>query len=112
MEHAISKLPVLVQAEFSRMEPSEQAQFFGIYDRKRRSRAVAYLASLLYLHYAYLGRVGMTVLMWIVAICSFGIVGLLWWIVDLFRMPSLVADRNSDIAVEVMRDQKIISGAR
>lgn len=104
------QLPSIVRTELARMDAGQQAQFAEEFRRKRKSKAIAYLASLLYLHYAYVGRVGMTLLMWLVAICTLGILGLIWWFVDLFRIPGIVGAANRDIATAILRDMKIISG--
>lgn len=104
-------LPTVVKASLAGMSDLAQQQFAEEYGRKRRSVGFAYLTSLLYLHYAYVGRVGMTLLMWLAAICSFGVLGLIWWVIDLFRMPGIVRNRNADIATAILRDQKIIAGA-
>lgn len=103
-------LPSMVRTELARMPGGAQSQFAEEYRRKRKSVALAYVLSLLYLHYAYVGRIGMTLLMWLVAIISLGIFGVIWWIIDLFRMPGIVGNRNKDIAMEILRDQKIIAG--
>ena len=52
----------------------------------------------------------MTVLMWPVALVTIGIGGVIWWIVDLFRIPGLARDYNQDLAITVMRNFKAATG--
>jgi len=111
-EQIVKRLPILVRTEFGKMSAEEQAQFMEEFDRKRKQVALAYMASLFSLHYAYVGRWPMTFLMWLVGAVTLGFGIIIWWLVDLFRIPSLVRDKNSDIAVSILRDQKIIAGYR
>lgn len=92
------------------MGPDDQETFIAEYNRKKKNAATAYFTSLAFLHYAYTGRLGLTLLGWFVSMCTLGIGLILWWIVDLFRIPALVRDYNSDVAVSVLRDQRIIMG--
>lgn len=111
-EQIVKRLPILVRTEFGKMGAEEQAQFMEEFDRKRKHVGSAYIASLLSLHYAYVGRWPMTFLMWLVGVATLGIGLIIWWLVDLFRIPSIIRDKNSDIAVAILRDQKIIAGYR
>lgn len=107
-----NQLPISVRASLERSNENEVSMFDQEYSDKRRSVAVAYLASLFMLHYAYCGRVGMTLLCWLVGFMTLGVGGLIWWLIDLFRIPGIVRKRNHDIATGVLRDQRIIMGAR
>lgn len=106
--HVIAVLPAMVKSELAKLPAQGQQEFLEEFDRKSRGLGVAYLCSLLYCHYGYLGRWGMTAIIWIAAIITFGIAGLIWWFIDLIRMPSLVRNHNSDIALEVLRNYKSI----
>jgi hypothetical protein len=56
-----------------------------------KSTGIAYLTWFFGLHYLYLGRWGT----WILFVLSCTIaVGFLWWVIDLFRIPGLVAQAN------------------
>lgn len=100
------KLPGLVKSEVANMSPEKQGLFLEEYRRKDRSVGVAYLLwFIIGLHYIYLGRLGWQIFYWV----TLG--GLLiWTLIDLFRIPGMVRERNRDIAVDVLRDLKIISG--
>ena len=103
-----SQLPSMVKSELSLMSASKQAEFLEEFHRRSASVGASYLCSLLFCHYAYLGRWGMTIIGWLVWLSTFGIVGFIWWVIDLFRIPNLVRDFNRDVAVSVLRDMKII----
>ena len=103
-------LPSMVRTELSKLPPSDQDAFIEEFKRKSKGMLGTYLCSLLYCHYAFLGRWGMTIIMWLVGIITFGIVSFFWWIVDLFRIPGLVSNYNRDVAVDVLRNFKAIHG--
>lgn len=89
-------------------ELSEKQRRYALsrYENKKKSVAVAYLLWIFFgVYYFYLNRVVLNLLLWI----SFGILlGIIWWAVDLFRIPGLVEQRNRDILVECIKDAKII----
>jgi len=99
------KLPGMVRSSLSQMSPEKQADFFQEYKRRRKSVATGYLAWLFVgWHYLYIGKLGWQIAFWL----SFG--GLIiWWIIDVFRIPSLIRNYNQDIAIDIVRDVKIVS---
>ncbi|MGH6912379.1 MAG: hypothetical protein ACREH3_01575 [Geminicoccales bacterium] len=103
-------LPATVRAELSNLNPSQQSEFVEEFERKAKTLPAAYLCSLMYCHYGFLDRWGMTVIMWVAAIITFGIVGLVWWIIDLFRMPALVRAYNRGVALDAMRRIRGVRG--
>lgn len=99
-------LPSMVKSAVRELPPADQEAFVEEFRRRSKSLAVAYILwFLLGWHYAYLRKWGTQVLFWLVA----GGLGV-WWIIDLFRLPRMVRSINRDIAVDVMRDLKIIKG--
>ena len=58
-------------------------------------------------HYVYLNKWPLTLLLWIAVWFAIGII---WWLVDIIRIPGLIRNANREIALEVMRTQKAISG--
>ena len=65
---------------------------------------MTYIFWLFGLHYAYLSKWGLQILYWL----TLG--GLsLWAVIDIFRIPSMVANHNKDVAVDIMRNLKAIS---
>ena len=99
-------LPTMVKVELIKMPPEKQALFVEEYRRKKKSTGVAYLLwFIIGLHYIYLGKLGWQLFYWV----TLG--GLLiWCFIDLFRMPGMVRDYNKDIAMDVFRDLKVVSG--
>ena len=87
---------------------SEKQQKYAIsrYENKKKSVFTAYLLWFCFAsYYFYLNRPLLNVLLW--AFC-FIFVGFLWLIVDLFRIPGLVEQRNRDIFVECIKDAKAV----
>ncbi len=101
----IKSLPAMVKDELSKMSANKQEQFVEEFKRKKKSLGVAYL--LMFIiggHYAYLGKIGMTILF---LLTGGGL--LVWFFIDLFRLPGMVKNHNKDMAMEVMRNLKTIS---
>lgn len=100
------QLPSMVRNELANMPAQRQQEFIEEYRRKAKSVGVAYLFLILVfaMHYGYLRKWGLQVVFWITA----GGAGL-WWLIDLFRLNSVVKDYNKDVATDVMRNLKAIS---
>jgi hypothetical protein len=102
----IDNLPTMVREGLGKLSVSKQEQFLEEYQRKSKSVGIAYLLwFVLGLHYAYVGKWGLTLLMWITL---FGL--LIWWFIDIFRVPGIVRNHNKDLAVDVFRTMKAIEG--
>ncbi|MEM4227754.1 MAG: TM2 domain-containing protein [Candidatus Caldarchaeum sp.] len=61
---------------------------------QKKSVGMAYLLWLFGAHYAYLGKPIVTVLLWL---SMFAGIGLIWLLIDLFRIPSLVDATNKEL---------------
>ena len=97
-------LPSALREGLSELTPSRQEQFMEEYSRKEKSIGIAYLLwFLLGLHYVYLGKWGVTLLMWL-TMCM--VIGFIWWMIDIFRIPSMVRSQNMDTATDVFRSLK------
>ena len=83
-ESIMRQLPVAVQAALFKMADYEQSMFVEEYKRRKKSIGFACF-------WITLGGV------------------LIWWLVSLFMIPKMVKDYNRDIAVDVMRSQKILT---
>lgn len=60
-----------------------------------KSTFTAYIFWLLFgSHYAYLGRWGTQIIFWPLLLVG---IGEIWWFIDLFRIPGLVARRNAQL---------------
>lgn len=98
-------LPSMVRNELAKMSAQKQDEFLEDFNRKKKSTGLAYVCWLvLGLHYGYSGKWGLQIAFWV----TLG--GLwIWWIVDLFRIPGIVANYNKDTATDVMRNLQAIS---
>lgn len=98
-------LPSMVRSELIKLSAQKQQQFLEEYKRKAKSVGVAYTMWLIFgSHYAYLGDWGMQLFHWFTA-GGFGI----WWLIDGFRIPSMVQDYNRDLSIDILRNLKAIS---
>ncbi len=98
-------LPSMVKNAFSKMSGEKQEMFLEEYYRRARSVSTAYVVWFLFgFHYIYVKKWGTQLLFWIT-----GGGFLIWWIIDLFRVSSLVKEYNKTIAIEVMTNLKTIT---
>lgn len=99
-------LPVMVKSELAKMTKENQEAFVEEYKRKKKSVGMAYFFLLLCLGmpYGYLGKWGLQLVYWLT-----GAGCVIWGIILLFTLPGNVRDYNRDVAVEVMRNLKIMS---
>lgn len=100
-----ANLPAMVRNELSRMSAQKQEEFAEEYKRKAKSTGTAFVLAFLGFFYAYKGQWGKQFLFWFT---SGGM--LIWWLIDLFRVNKLIEDENKDIATDIMRNLKAISG--
>ena len=95
-------LPAAVRESLIKETPNHQGQFMEEYNRKKKTLGIAYLLwFLLGIHYAYIGKWGLTLLMWVT-----GGGATIWWLIDAFRLPKIVRNSNKDIATEVYQSVK------
>ncbi len=99
-------LPATVRSELDTLPAQRQDEFVEEYSRKAKSRGPAYLLWFLVGgHYLYLGKWGIQFVFWL----TLG--GLLiWWLVDLVRIPGMIRDYNKDMAVDVLKNLKAVDG--
>ena len=95
-------LPAAVRAELARLPAAKQDEFALAFRTRSRSLLLAYLTSLIYCHYALLGRWAMSGMMF-VALFVAAALGWIWWLIDLVRMPEMVREHNHRVAVEILR---------
>ena len=101
-----NNLPAMVRNELVKLPAQKQEEFVEEYRRKAKSVGIAYLLWLLLgWHYVYLRKWGIQILFWLTAGGLFT-----WWLIDAFRIPGMIRDYNKDVAVDVLRNLKAISG--
>lgn len=100
-----NNLPSMVRNELAKLPAQKQDEFLEEYKRKAKSLAIAYLLWLLLgWHYLYLKSWGIQILFWV----TLG--GLtVWWLIDIFRIPTMTREYNKDTAVTVLRNLKVLS---
>ncbi len=54
-------------------------------------------------YYFYLGKPMKNLFMWLLCLCFIGVI---WWVIDLFRMGSIVRKRNLEILEECIESAK------
>jgi hypothetical protein len=89
-------LPASVKALQEKIDPEMRNAFARDYSRRRKKLLIAYLLFLLGWHYLYLGKLGLQVA-FLITLGGF----FLWGLVDLFRLPGMVARINEGIAREL-----------
>lgn len=96
-----SALPPAVREELALLPSAQQDQFVEAFRTRSRSLLLAYLTSLIYCHYALLGRWAMSGMMF-VSLFVAAAVGWIWWLLDLVRMPEMVREHNHRVATEIL----------
>jgi hypothetical protein len=95
-------LPPAVRAELALLPNAKQDQFVAAFRTQSRSLLLAYLSSLIYCHYALLGRWAMSGMMF-VSLFFAAALGWIWWLIDLVRMPEMVREHNHRVAFEILQ---------
>lgn len=101
-------LPEMVTSSLRDMKQQDQNIFIEEFCRRRRTVGLGYLLWFLGFHYAYYKKWALLILFWVSCILIFGIV---WWVVDAFRIKSMTKTYNQDAAIDVMKDLKLMQQA-
>lgn len=95
----------LTKLAISQLPSEYQAAFQQDFQKRKRSVGTAYLLWLfLGFHYLYLGKIGIQIFFWLTA-AGCGV----WWLVDFFRVPGLVARENEDLARALLVQYKALA---
>lgn len=92
--------------ELGKICPENQIQFQEIYLKRNKSLFLGYLC-LLFLpstHYAFMGRWQLQFLFWLTLGGA-----LVWWMADLYRLPKLIKNVNSQIQQKVLMETKSVN---
>jgi len=99
------QIPDAVLRKLAGMDESAQLAFSEEFKRKKKSPALAFWLLLpCGMHYAYVGRVWLT----LIFLISFGGFGL-WWVIDMLRVCGMVREHNRSIAIQVLRDIQVLN---
>jgi hypothetical protein len=101
-ERVATALPAEVRAELARLPAAKQDEFVAAFQTRSRSLLLAYLTSLIYCHYALLGRWAMSGALFVSLFLAVA-VGWIWWLIDLVRMPEMVREHNDRVAAEILQ---------
>ncbi len=97
------QVPDYILTQLAGFSAAQQSQFVDEFKRKARNPTTALILAILGLHYFYLNKFGMQALFWI----TLGGIWI-WWIIDLFRIKSIIKDQNKDVAIDIMRSMKAV----
>ncbi len=95
-----------MEMEIARLPHVAQSAFVRRFENRRKTLLGAYMRLPLMSHYGYLGRWGVSAVMFLVTVATLGAAGSVWMAVDFFRMPSLVRGYNRTLAREVLQEVK------
>jgi hypothetical protein len=101
-------LPPAVRDELAAMPEERQSAFVKAFENRSASLVMAYLLSLFYCHYGLLGRWAMTGWMCLSLFVA-GTLGLIWWLIDLVRMPRMVREYNHQVAADILHNLQMAS---
>ncbi|MDG1286680.1 MAG: hypothetical protein P8P30_03840 [Rickettsiales bacterium] len=101
-----SKLPTSVKVPLAKMKDEEQALFADEYKRKRKSLGFMYFLAILLPGFQFFSFKHAS-LFWLfhLTFWGFGI----WYIIELFLTPRRTRNFNEDLAVQILRDQKMMA---
>ena len=102
-------LPPAIRAELARLPAAKQDAFVEAFRLQSRSLLLAYMTSLIYCHYALLGRWAMSGMLF-VSLFVTAALGWIWWLIDLVRMPEMVREHNHRVAAEILRSLNAPAG--
>jgi hypothetical protein len=98
-----ASLPQSVCNQLATMPKREQDAFLKAFQDRSASLVMAYLTSLIYGHYLLLGRWAMSGWLWL-SLFTASTVGVVWWLIDLVRMPRMVREYNDRLAAEIVQN--------
>jgi hypothetical protein len=99
-------LPLSMRQELARLPQEQQQAFVEAFQSKSANLAMAYLLSLCYCHYGLLGRWAMTGWMCLSLFVT-STLGVIWWLIDLVRMPRMVREHNQRVAIGLLNELRI-----
>ena len=98
------QIPDAVLRKLSSMGEDACLSFDEEFAKKKKSPMLAWFLVSAGLHYAYIGRVWLT----LAFIFTYGGLGV-WWLIDLFRVKGMVRIHNRTIAIQVLKDIQVLN---
>jgi len=101
-----SQIPGAVLRRLDSLDQLTQEAFLTEFQKEKKSGFVAFLLWWVFpaWHYFYIGKVWLNLLFWL----TFGGIGF-WWVIDLFRLPSLVREYNKTVAIGVLKEIEFLN---
>ncbi len=96
----------IVQNALSKMTEQQQLIFKSEYERQKKDLVPMVIATIFFLHFFFYGRVGLGVVY--VLVCT-TLIGLIWWAIELCMVGKRVQEYNDRIAVDIVRDMKMLT---
>lgn len=89
-------------ALLNRLSDKQKDYALTLYTAREKKKSTAYILWILFgVYYFYLGHPFKNILLWLLCFC---VIGEIWWIVDLFRMPGMVKRKNKEILMECIKE--------
>lgn len=85
------------------LPPEQRYRFFLTMEKRSAKLLHVYAAAAVFAHYLLLGRRAMAGWFWCSLILATAL-GLLWWLIDLVRLPRMVRAYNGRVALEIAED--------
>ena len=104
-------LSIMAKSALMKMSEEQQMMFSEDFKRKRKSLTSAYLLLLLspIATFIYFGKTGLLLIFLLVTLVTVGVGGVIWYIVEVFLLPKRVRHYNEELAIRVLRDQKLLA---
>ncbi len=86
---------------------AQKTQALTLYASREKKKWLAYVLWIVFAaYYIYLGRIVRNIILWVLMCCFIGVI---WWVVDLFRISGMVDKKNKEILIQCINEAKSIS---
>jgi len=103
-------LSLLVTTTLSKMDVDQQMIFAEELNKRKKSLFTAYLLCIFLTPFVflYVRRVWLMFVFIVVSVVTFGVGGVIWFIVELFIIPHRVRSCNNEVAIGILKDQSLL----
>ena len=90
----------------NKLKENQRRYVLPRFEQRKKSTLVAYLLWFFFgVYYFYLGKPGLNFAFWLSLLF---LLGILWWLVDLFRIPGMINEYNDRLLTELIQESKIV----